>query len=386
MTEPSAHTGADRLHALDALRGGALLLGLVVHASMAFMAGTHGLWIVHDPESSVLLGLGFYVPHMFRMLVFFVIAGLFAHLMLERRGPRAFIRDRLRRIGLVLVGFWPVTLAGIIGVSIAAQRAGIPVPPPPEDGGFPLLHLWFLYVLMLLYAATLALCAVAAPFRRRVASLPGGSALAALFASPAAPLLMAIPLAGALHADPHWIAWFGIPTPDRLGWPGPAALVGYGSAYALGWWLAGRLDVLGAWGRHWPFHLAIAVITTVVCLLLSGYAPGFVSLGGGSRTVVATAYALGAWSWAIGLMGLACRLFAGESPTKRYLADASYWIYLMHLPVIMALQAAVIPLPLPLPVKFAIVIGAALALLLLSYRLLVRRSWLGAWLNGRRRD
>ncbi|MEQ1542006.1 MAG: glucan biosynthesis protein, partial [Novosphingobium sp.] len=78
MTEPSANAGADRLHALDALRGGALLLGLVVHASMAFMAGTQGLWIVHDPESSVLLGLGFYVPHMFRMLVFFVIAGLFA--------------------------------------------------------------------------------------------------------------------------------------------------------------------------------------------------------------------------------------------------------------------------------------------------------------------
>ncbi|MEQ1543357.1 MAG: acyltransferase family protein, partial [Novosphingobium sp.] len=340
----------------------------------------------HDPESSVLLGLGFYVPHMFRMLVFFVIAGLFARPMLERRGPRAFIGDRLRRIGLVLVAFWPVTLAGIIGVSIAAQRAGISVPPPPEEGGFPLLHLWFLYVLMLLYAATLALCAVAAPFRHRVASIPGSSALAALFASPAAPLLMAIPLAGALYVDPHWIAWFGIPTPDRLGLPGPAATIGYGSAFALGWWLAGRLGVLDVWAGHWPFHLVVAVITTVVCLLLSGYTPGFVALGGGSRTVVATAYALGAWSWAIGLTGLACRLFAGESPVTRYLADASYWIYLMHLPVVMALQAAVIPLPLPLPVKFAIVIGAALALLLLSYRLLVRRSWLGAWLNGRRRD
>lgn len=386
MTEPSANAGADRLHALDALRGGALLLGLVVHASMAFMAGTQGLWIVHDPESSVLLGLGFYVPHMFRMLVFFVIAGLFAHLMLERRGPRAFIRDRLRRIGLVLVGFWPVTLAGIIGVAIAAQQAGIPVPPAPEDGGLPLLHLWFLYVLMLLYAATLALCAVAAPFRQRVASLPGGSTLAALFASPAAPLLMAIPLAGALHADPHWIAWFGIPTPDQLGWPGPAALVGYGSAYALGWWLAGRLEVLQVWARQWPFHLIVAVLATAGCLWLSGTAPGFAPLGGGQRVAVAGAYALGSWSWAIALAGLAQRLFTRVSAGVRYLADASYWIYLMHLPVVMALQAAVIPLPLPLIVKFAIVVAGALALLLLSYRLLVRRSWLGAWLNGRRRD
>lgn len=382
MTDRAPQTEPDRLHSLDALRAGALLLGLVVHASMAFMAGTQGLWIVHDPAESAVLGLGFFIPHMFRMLVFFLIAGLFARKALERRGTRAFVHDRFRRIGLVLVGFWPITLIGIIGASIAAQRLGLPVPPAPVGDGVPLFHLWFLYVLMLLYSATVVLRALAV----RIGWRGSGSLGDAVLTSPLAPALMAAPLVWALQADPHWIAWFGVPTPDQLGLPGPAALAGFGGAYALGWWLAARLDVLNAWARQWPFHLAVAALATALCLWLSGFAPGLEPLGGARRVIVAGAYALGGWSWTIALVGMAHSLFARMSPVIRHLADASYWIYLMHLPVVMALQALVIPLPVPLIVKFAVVVGGALILLLASYGWFVRRSWLGAWLNGRRRD
>ena len=81
-------------------------------------------------------------------------------------------------------------------------------------------------------------------------------------------------------------------------------------------------------------------------------------------------------------MGL--RVGPGHSKARRYLADSSYWLYIMHLPLVMALQVAVSDLPWPGAVKFALVLATTMGILLGSYQLFVRNSWLGAWLNGRR--
>jgi peptidoglycan/LPS O-acetylase OafA/YrhL len=73
-----------------------------------------------------------------------------------------------------------------------------------------------------------------------------------------------------------------------------------------------------------------------------------------------------------------------ESHVRRYLADASYWIYLTHLPLVLALQGVVAPLGWPWFVKFPLIVTATLAVLLLSYHYLVRPTRLGVLLNGRR--
>ena len=59
------------------------------------------------------------------------------------------------------------------------------------------------------------------------------------------------------------------------------------------------------------------------------------------------------------------------SPTRRYLADASYWIYLAHLPLLLGLQLLMRDWRLPWPVKFVLLLGTTILLLLLSYH------WLG---------
>ena len=46
-----AATATDRLHGLDALRGGALLLGVVLHASLSFFP--QQAWIVADDSRSI---------------------------------------------------------------------------------------------------------------------------------------------------------------------------------------------------------------------------------------------------------------------------------------------------------------------------------------------
>ena len=56
----------------------------------------------------------------------------------------------------------------------------------------------------------------------------------------------------------------------------------------------------------------------------------------------------------------------------RFLSDASYWTYLVHLPVLFIIQYWTMGLNWPWPAKLAFSSAATLALCLLSYPLLVR--------------
>jgi ABC-type multidrug transport system ATPase subunit len=90
------------------------------------------------------------------------------------------------------------------------------------------------------------------------------------------------------------------------------------------------------------------------------------------------------WCWTFAVLGIGLRFFAGASAVRRYLADASYWIYLAHLPVVFWLQFAVKDLPWHWSVKFALIMTVALAVLFASYHFLVRYTLIGETLNGPR--
>jgi peptidoglycan/LPS O-acetylase OafA/YrhL len=103
------------------------------------------------------------------------------------------------------------------------------------------------------------------------------------------------------------------------------------------------------------------------------------------RLVYALGYASGLIGCTLGCVGAGLRFLATPSAKVRYLADASYWMYLAHVPLVMALQAALMHLEAPWWLKFPAVVLGACALLLWSYRLWVRPTWIGALLNGARR-
>ncbi|HVY02264.1 MAG TPA: acyltransferase family protein, partial [Caulobacterales bacterium] len=94
-----AEQTGERLHALDAVRGFALLLGVVFHATVSFIPGPQ-IWPVMDDQRDQWFGLAFFCLHTFRMTTFFLIAGFFAHMTFHKRGARGFIADRLKRIGV----------------------------------------------------------------------------------------------------------------------------------------------------------------------------------------------------------------------------------------------------------------------------------------------
>jgi len=381
-----------RLHALDAMRGTALLLGVFLHATMSFFP-TDGVWFIMDANRATSLSVSFYVIHMFRMVTFFLLAGFFGRMMFHRLGATAFIKSRLKRIVLPLVVFWPVMMAAFIGLviwSLIVQFGALPeddAPPAWTWSTFPLTHLWFLYVLALFYAAGLMIRALVALVDRSGAlrrAVDGVIRLA--FRTPLA--VVGLGALGALALVTHqgWIAWFGVPAPDYGVVPNTPALVFFGAAFTLGWLLQRQIDVVQSLKNTWLAYLAAAIALTVTCLVLVGPSPNFtVTLEGAQKLVYVAAYALGVWCWVFGLIGAALRFFADESPARRYIADSSYWVYLIHLPIVLALQIWVSPWSWPALLKYTFILGVSFPIMLLSYHVLVRRTFIGSMLNGLRK-
>jgi peptidoglycan/LPS O-acetylase OafA/YrhL len=383
----------ERLHALDAVRGGALLLGIVVHMSMSFWPIP--LWPIRDNDPSNALLVSFLVMHIFRMSVFFVIAGFFARLLFEKRGPRGFVADRAKRIGIPLLVGWPLLFVAFIAVIVwSAMRAGTldalqqQGQPPLTWATVPLLHTWFLYVLLWLYAAVLAVVGLVklVDDKGRIAGV-ADVVVRAIVKTHLAPIVLGLPLFAVFAFQESWIQWGGIRTPDMGLVPNLAACVGFATAFGFGWLLHRQIELLSVWRRWWPLHLVAAAGLSLVCLsyaALAGNPAAIAEMSLADRLWSSAAYPLAIWTWSFGLIGLATAVLTKENKTIRYLADSSYWIYLIHLPVAMVFQVLFANVAWPWFVKFPLMLAIAMALMLLSYQLLVRNTFIGAVLNGKR--
>ena len=68
----------------------------------------------------------------------------------------------------------------------------------------------------------------------------------------------------------------------------------------------------------------------------------------------------------------------------RYISDSSYWLYIAHLPLIFFVQAYVRNWQMPALAKFVLVTVFVTGFLLVIYETMVRYTWVGALLNGRK--
>ncbi|MFL6576773.1 MAG: acyltransferase family protein, partial [Povalibacter sp.] len=368
----------ERLHALDTVRAFALLAGIVLHAAMSFMPGLAAFGFPADSSQSPALQTAFYVIHVFRMPLFFFLAGYFAHLTFHRKGAAGFMRDRARRIALPMVVGWvffgPLAMMGVY-LAFGPEVTGT----PPPAGGFPLSHLWFLYYLLLIYAATISARALVVRVLDRNGHVRTAVDTLVRYAvnSHVAPVLLAVPIAVCLYFTPNWIPWGGIPTPDTGLMPQLPAMIGYGTAFAFGWLMHRQFDFLTRWQRGWILHVIAAIALTAASLWLAERAPNPIAIDPAIKAACAVCYALAAWNWVFGLIGASLRFFSRENAARRYLADASYWMYLAHLPLVFALQLVVLKWPLHWSIKFPLIVGTAVAILLLTYHFFARNTFIG---------
>ena len=384
----------ERIHALDAVRASALLLGIALHATLPYIKGLPGWTIIERPNDT--LPTVMYIIHMFRMPVFFLIAGFFGRMMMERKGTKPFIKDRAKRILVPLVlGFPLVSITVVLAYVLGALASGMTLqevqggmqrgmqgsPEKASAGsGIQLAHLWFLYYLTMFYTGVLVVRALLGRFA------PSADAVVRFIMRGFwAPVLLAAPMAAYFYQNDAWLSWHGLPAPGYSLVPSAEALLAYGIIFGFGWLLHRQAHLLFALAKSWPIYLGAAFVLLIVCRSIAGPTPRWEPyLQGRDLLIYTVAYMTGTWCWAFGLIGAAMRFLSQPSPVRRYIADSSYWLYLMHLSAIIFFSTLFIGLDWHWSVKYLLTIAGSTLLLLLSYHYLVRFTWVGAILNGRR--
>jgi peptidoglycan/LPS O-acetylase OafA/YrhL len=398
VSEPAA---AGRDHGLDALRAFALLLGVLLHSVLPFVVAP-GHWAVGTKEPSKVLALTVYYVHSFRLEIFFLLAGFFGAMVVARRGAGSYLRDRARRILLVFaIGLYPMkAVLGALWIAGGLETGWLDLPPDVRSlslvelgigalfleswPNITLTHLWFLYYLACTVALFMALRAVVAPIGRRVTAL---DAIDRVFFRLVSARLA--PLALAIVVTPILVMMTGmdIDTPDStFVWHLPVMLL-YGLFFAFGWWLHWHAALFAGFARRWRSSIAIGIIVAIVVAIGIGMrakgAPWAVAHPLALKWLTSFGTSVTMMFSVFGWMGCFHRVFANASPAVRYVADASYWVYIVHLPVVVALQLVLAPGN-PWWIAVPCVNVAAMATLLASYHVFVRYTWIGAWLNGRR--
>ena len=397
-TFTSSHNAVgSRLDYLDATRAFALLLGIVFHACLSFMPIFMG-WAVQDVSTSPLVAMFMTVSHSFRMETFFLLAGFFSHLTFHRKGAGEFVRSRVLRIAVPFVVGWfilhPLVVSGWI-MGSASLRGDVDVW-AGLLGGFQSLstlpagifagsHLWFLYYLAMITALVLAVRGLLTTTGSRQAKMVrrADTAVAWLANSPVSLLILAVPTAATLWFMRFW----GMDTPDQGLQPNIPVLVIYGGFFVLGWMLSRQRELISQFARLTPQRWILAGLGITAILLLGDIErdpghPHYVA----AHVAYAVSYALTMSSLVSLTIGVFKKLCQRPNAFVRYVADSSYWMYLVHLPVVVWLQVAVAELPLHWSIKLAFISTITIALSLFTYDLFVRSTFIGWVLNGLRRE
>ena len=237
-------------------------------------------------------------------------------------------------------------------------------------------HLWFLWFLCWLVAA-FAVYATVAQWRhwKRAPSW--------LLLSPAR-FLWLIPLT----MIPQWFMGRMIPVfgPDTsVGLlPMPHVLGYYAIFFGFGVLYYDSDDQDGRVGKWWRITLPLTLIIVLpLGLLTMGGEMKFLNKHW-QRLVASLFQVFYAWSVSFALMGIFRSLLSKENPKIRYVSDSSYWLYVTHVPLIIAAQWAVRDWPLPSLFKFVLVSVVVSSFLLATYQFMVRYTWIGRMLNGPR--
>jgi len=90
------------------------------------------------------------------------------------------------------------------------------------------------------------------------------------------------------------------------------------------------------------------------------------------------------WLFIPAIIGLFMKYKSTYSPKARYISDASYWVYLTHFPIIIFIPCLLLGFDLSPFIKIFIVLFFTIIICFLSYHFIVRSTFIGKLLNGRK--
>lgn len=383
-----------RLHYLDAARVFALLLGIVFHASLSFMPIYIG-WAVMDISTSAWVSSFVLVSHSFRMELFFFVAGYFSVMSLTKQRIQAFLYSRTLRLlvpfilgslvlkPLLLFG-WTIgaeSMRGEAHVAASLEKSTrLWIEQPSEF--FVGSHLWFLYYLLLLSALLIVAQLMA---KHAFALLPNLNARwNALFNMVCRYNIARVTLPAITVLILTFMTSWSVDTPNQSLVPNLPVLTLYGVFFFAGGWCFTHPLHLQKFTRITVTKVCLCILATSTSLLLSRYEmQQIVPLYTLYKGIYLVCYSVMMWLLVSLLLGVTQYFFAQRNAVTRYLADASYWLYLIHLPIVIVLQVAFAEVSAHWAVKLTAISLLTSAFTLLCYDLLVRPSRIGLYLNGK---
>lgn len=350
-----------RLVYVDQLRVLALLGVFVVHVCSPF--DPWDAWHVRSPDRSRVLGEIVALMAPWLMPLVMLLAGVSAWYSLAHRSNGAYLRERALRVLLPFAAGMVLLVPPQVWIErrLNGQFAGsLPAFYPHfveglyPRGNFSWHHLWFL-------AHLFAYAVVTLPLFRFLQGERGHALLrrlARLCSGPGGLLWLSVPLVVERHLLSPLL------TGDRVlatDWSNRGLLP---MAYVYGFILAGERWLGEDIDREWRRALVGAVLCTTALALAAwhGLIPSRVpppfTVG---YLLVWTAYAFGAWSWLVALLGIGRRWLRDESRFYAYGAETGAAWYLVHQPVIVAVAALVVYWKAPLAVRAAALLALSFA-------------------------
>jgi len=173
-----------------------------------------------------------------------------------------------------------------------------------------------------------------------------------------------------------WAGWF-IP---------PSQFLYYCFFFVLGFLLEGHRELFGSFnGVYRPFLLAGSLLSVLTLYIVNVYGETLPPMSS-PIILLKFMFALQTMLLVIGFIGLFNAVFREPSAFWKYIADAAYWVYLIHMPVVLTTQLLLRDSFVPGVLRFPVVIVVTLAACFTSYHYLVRYTWVGALLNGKRTE
>jgi fucose 4-O-acetylase-like acetyltransferase len=380
MASSRPEGGNQRRHHLDAIRVSAILLLIPYHAARYIQKGLG--------EDRVVDAAVWFV-HTWHMPLFFAISGFLAAIGLKRSTAARQVRSRLQRLGVPLaIGMLTVVpLANFFVIEAAAiwpRDQKIPAKRELTFGHvFNLTpqHLWFIAYLLMISLLAIGVWLVIRRYSKLGALINGGfrTVMGSWWGIPALASLSAL----ILSTKAGWVA--GGSMSDSL-IPTPTLLAYFGYFFVFGWLLSGHDDLLEVVRRGAWLRLSAGALIAVPAFALFYNNADFTGKVGTAGMLAENdqlrifglfAVGLVCWLTLFGIWGILARYVRTESRALRYLADASFWIYLVHIPFLVALQSSLAGTHLEVVLRYVLTVAGTLALAIGSYALVRagRRLW-----------
>jgi peptidoglycan/LPS O-acetylase OafA/YrhL len=334
-----------RRYDIDWLRVLAVLLLIPFHSLLVFVLDPYSIVYIKDTVNCNFFGQVAGVIHQFHMPILFIISGISTCLALNFRSGNQYLKERFFRLLVPTVFGITVLVPPMTYITRIAR--GEPIPFLTHLRGFFSLnlndmagiygtftpaHLWFI---LFLFVFSL----IGLPFfllLRRKPSEAFQKGLARFFSLRCTLFLLALPIALAASVnvldDKNPLVYFLF--------------------FFLGYLLVSDDQYYQAIERDWPVALALVIIFEALRQTLNFEAAPW-SL---PWILFGLMIQINRWLWVLALLGLGRRFLNSGGPLLRYLSQAAFPIYILHLPLNTLVGYFVIKLPVNIGLKYLLIV------------------------------